>query len=102
MSCFLDFRWWVKGVCLEIRKNREVGLSAEKENCPTYSVGRGRLSDMGHKLPPCCEKVISKNIEAGILAYGSWPLTVAAQRWTCTSFHLYALASGPTGRLNGE
>jgi len=25
------------------------------------------------------------------------PVTVAAQRWTCTSFHLYALASGPAG-----
>ncbi len=29
------------------------------------------------------------------------PITVAAQRWTRTSFHLYALASGLTGRLDG-
>ena len=28
------------------------------------------------------------------------PITVAAQRWTCTSFHLYALASGLAGRLD--
>ena len=49
-------------------------------------------------------------VEAGILAYSRChscifnadkrPITVAAQRWTCTSFHLYALASGLAGRLD--
>ena len=49
-------------------------------------------------------------VEAGILAYSRChsyifnadkrPITVAAQRWTCTSFHLYALASGLAGHLN--
>jgi hypothetical protein len=28
------------------------------------------------------------------------PITVAAQRWIRTSFHLYALASGLAGRLD--
>ena len=28
------------------------------------------------------------------------PITVAAQRWTRTSFHLYALASGLAGHLD--
>jgi hypothetical protein len=30
----------VKGV-LKFGKNREMGLPVKKENCPTYSVGRG-------------------------------------------------------------
>jgi hypothetical protein len=36
--------------------------------------------------------------EAGILA-SSGEVTVAAQRWTYTSFHHYALASGLAGHL---
>ena len=41
------------------------------------------------------------NIAVGVLASGIQPVTVAAQRWTCTSFHLYALASGPAGHRDG-
>ena len=43
--------------------------------------------------------------EAGILTYNRHAfmlrsITVAAQCWACTSFHLYALASGLAGRLD--
>ena len=41
--------------------------------------------------------VNSHAIEAGFLASGHEPVTVAAQRWTLTILHLYALASGPSG-----
>jgi hypothetical protein len=37
--------------------------------------------------------------KAGVLAPGKGPVTVAAQRWPFTTFHLYALASGPAGHL---
>jgi hypothetical protein len=43
---------------------------------------------------------LNNNVAAGVLASGSYferPVTVAAQRWTHTSFHLYALASGLAG-----
>jgi hypothetical protein len=45
-------------------------------------------------------------VEAGVLTYNRHnymlrSITVAAQRWTRTSFHLYALASGLAGRLDG-
>ena len=48
---------------------------------------------------------IVSTIEAGTLAYDRHvvmlrPITVAAQRWICTSFHLYALAIKLTGRLD--
>jgi hypothetical protein len=44
-------------------------------------------------------------VEAGVLTCNRHvlmlrPLTVAAQCWICTSFHLYALASGLAGRLD--
>ncbi len=43
------------------------------------------------------------SIAAGVLASGdNQPVTVAAQRWTHTSFHLYALASGPTGHRDDD
>jgi len=47
---------------------------------------------------------LNGNVAAGVLASGgceAQPVTVAAQRWTCTSFHLYALASGLSGRRDG-
>ncbi len=43
---------------------------------------------------------MNNNIAVGILASGAQnehPVTVAAQRWTFTSFHLYTLASGLAG-----
>ena len=49
--------------------------------------------------PPCFEKGLDERScdrRPGLLAN---QLTVAAQRWTCTSFHLYTLASGPSGCL---
>ena len=44
----------------------------------------------------------SRRVEHTVSRQASWlptirSVTVAAQRWTCTSFHLYALASGPCG-----
>src|SRR5262249_6873019 len=55
--------------------------------------------------PPCFEKGIrALSRQASWLSTGRvWmfrSITVAAQRWTLTSFHLHALASGLTGRLD--
>jgi hypothetical protein len=60
---------------------------------------------MLHLLSP--RRVERAIVGAGVLASASRSfrasptVTVAAQRWTCTSFHLYALASGLSGRRDG-
>ena len=66
---------------------------------------------MLHLLAP--RRVERAYVEVGVLASGALalaagsspvaaatPVTVAAQRWTRTSFHLYALTSGLSGHLD--
>jgi hypothetical protein len=63
------------------------------------SVAHGNRADyvasaMHHLLGR--EKGSQRSVEAGILALApAGAITVAAQRRTCTGFHLYALASVP-------
>ena len=55
----------------------------------------------------CSSSLVREGLNGTTSRQASWlscmsTITVAAQRWTHTSFHLYTLASGQSGYLDGS